>query len=38
MLTIVAKEGVEEARQQIATMINAKPSEILFLSGGTVFL
>ena len=38
MLTIVAKEGVEEARQQIATMINAKPSEILFLSGGTTFL
>ena len=38
MLTVVAKEGVEEARKQIATMINAKPSEILFLSGGIEFL
>lgn len=30
----MAKEGVEEARGHIAQMINAKPSEILFLSGG----
>ena len=31
---VVAKEGVEKARASIAKMINAKPSEILFLSGG----
>ena len=31
---VVAKAGVEEARNSVAQMINAKPSEILFLSGG----
>ena len=30
----MAKAGVEEARNSVAQMINAKPSEILFLSGG----
>lgn len=34
---VVAKEGVEKARQSIAKMINAKPNEILFLSGGVYF-
>lgn len=31
---VVAKAGVEEARNSVAQMINAEPSEILFLSGG----
>ena len=31
---LVAKEGVEHARESIGKMINAEPSEILFLSGG----
>ena len=35
---VVAKEGVEKARSSVAKMINAKPEEILFLSGGTCFL
>ena len=30
----MAKEGVEKARESVAKMINAKPEEILFLSGG----
>lgn len=34
---LVAKEGVEKARASIGEMINAEPSEILFLSGGTFF-
>ena len=34
---LVAKEGVEKARESIGQMINAEPSEILFLSGGTPF-
>lgn len=35
---VVAKEGVEKARESIAKMINAKPNEILFLSGGLFIL
>jgi cysteine desulfurase len=30
-----AKAGVEKARRQVAALINAAPSEITFLSGGT---
>ncbi len=30
-----AKQAVETARQQVAQLINAQPSEITFLSGGT---
>lgn len=33
---IVAKEGVEKARENVARMIHSKPSEILFLSGGKI--
>lgn len=34
---LVAKEGVEKARESIGKMINAEPSEIEFLSGGRLF-
>src|SRR5437867_10748755 len=30
-----AKQGLEEAREQVAALINARPSEVLFTSGGT---
>src|SRR5262249_2648050 len=30
-----AKAGLEKARRQVAALINAAPSEITFLSGGT---
>jgi cysteine desulfurase len=30
-----AKQAIETARQQVAQLINAQPSEITFLSGGT---
>src|SRR5713101_1270264 len=30
-----AKQGLEEAREQVAALINARPSEIVFTSGGT---
>jgi len=30
-----AKQGLEEAREQIAACIRAKPAEVLFTSGGT---
>lgn len=30
-----AKQAIESARQQVAQLINAQPSEITFLSGGT---
>lgn len=30
-----AKEGLEKAREQVAALINADPSEIVFTSGGT---
>jgi cysteine desulfurase len=30
-----AKEGIEEARAQMAELINCRPSEIVFTSGGT---
>ena len=30
-----AKSAVEKARREVATLINASPSEIVFLSGGT---
>lgn len=30
-----ARKGVEEARQQVADLINARPAEIFFTSGGT---
>jgi len=30
-----AKAGVEKAREQVARMLNARPSEIVFTSGGT---
>lgn len=30
-----AKEGLEQAREQVAALINAKPEEIIFTSGGT---
>src|SRR5262245_9942354 len=30
-----AKSAVEKARRQVAALINAAPSEIVFLSGGT---
>lgn len=30
-----AKQGLEEAREQVAALIHARPSEILFTSGGT---
>lgn len=32
---VVAMRAVEEARKQVAKMINADPSEIIFTSGGT---
>lgn len=31
----VAKEAVEKAREQVAALVDAKPSEIIFTSGGT---
>lgn len=30
-----AKQGLEEAREQVAAFINARPAEVLFTSGGT---
>ncbi|MFZ5753549.1 MAG: cysteine desulfurase family protein, partial [Bacillota bacterium] len=30
-----AKQGLEKAREQVAKLINAKPEEIIFTSGGT---
>jgi len=30
-----AKEAIEKAREQVARLVNAKPSEIIFTSGGT---
>src|SRR5712691_11330757 len=30
-----AKYGLEEARERVATLINARPAEVLFTSGGT---
>ena len=30
-----AKQGLEQAREQVAACIQAKPAEILFTSGGT---
>lgn len=30
-----AKQAIEDARQQVATLLNASPTEITFLSGGT---
>lgn len=30
-----ARAGVEQARRQVASLLNAKPSEIVFTSGGT---
>jgi cysteine desulfurase len=30
-----AKQGLEEAREQVAALLNARPSEVLFTSGGT---
>jgi len=30
-----AKQGLEEARERVATLINARPAEVLFTSGGT---
>jgi cysteine desulfurase len=30
-----AKKGMEKAREQVATLINAQPEEIIFTSGGT---
>ena len=30
-----AKQGLEEAREQVAALINARPSEVVFTSGGT---
>ncbi len=30
-----AKQGLEEAREQVAALINARPSQVLFTSGGT---
>jgi cysteine desulfurase len=30
-----AKQAIEEARQQVALLLNAQPTEITFLSGGT---
>lgn len=30
-----AKQGLEEAREQVAALINARPSEVIFTSGGT---
>ena len=30
-----AKAGIEKARREIATLINAAPTEIVFVSGGT---
>lgn len=30
-----AKEGLEQAREQVAALINARPEEIIFTSGGT---
>ncbi len=32
---VEAREAVERAREQVAKLINAKPSEIVFTSGGT---
>ena len=31
----LARKAIEKARKQVASLINAKPSEILFTSGGT---
>ena len=30
-----ARKGVEKARGQVAALLNARPSEVLFTSGGT---
>jgi cysteine desulfurase len=32
---IKAKESIEKARKQVATLLNASPNEIVFTSGGT---
>ncbi|MEZ0344365.1 MAG: cysteine desulfurase family protein [Caldimicrobium sp.] len=34
-LGVKAREAVEDAREKVAALINAKPSEIIFTSGGT---
>lgn len=31
----MAKQGLEEARERVAALINARPSEVIFTSGGT---
>jgi cysteine desulfurase len=31
----IARQAIEEARHQVAMLINAQPTEIIFLSGGT---
>src|SRR5262245_30738631 len=30
-----AKQGVEDAREQVATLLHCRPAEVLFTSGGT---